>query len=90
MLHELFEGPLYGRVRFVRCKPGPWRYSVNDARAAIEPYRGEIEARRVRALELEASQRAAKAAKIAASQVAAPKPEAMVPKASPSPRRTRA
>jgi hypothetical protein len=70
VLNELFQGPLHAHVRFVRCKPGPWRYSVTDARTAIEPYREEIETRRARALALEASNRAAKAAKIAASQVA--------------------
>jgi hypothetical protein len=72
-------------VRFVRCKPGPCRYSVSDARAAIERYRGEIEARRARAAELEASQRAAKAAKIAASQVAPPEVPAAVPRQTPKP-----
>jgi hypothetical protein len=91
MLNELLQGPLNARVRFVRRKPGPWLYSVTDARVAVEPYRAAIEARRQRAIELEASNRAAKAARIAASQVAPPKPEVMVttpiakPAAKPSP-----
>jgi hypothetical protein len=83
-LHQLLSGPLSKRVRFVR-DPKPWRFSVADARAAFEPYRAEIESRRQRAIALDESNRAARAAKIAASQVAPPeaRPAAATPAAKP-------
>jgi hypothetical protein len=67
-LKELLRGPLYERVRFVRCTPGPWRYCVADVVQAFEPHRAAVEARRLRAAELEASDRAAKAARGAATE----------------------
>jgi hypothetical protein len=84
-LSELLQGPLHARVRFVRSKPGPWRYSVKDALVAIEPHRVEIEARRQRAVELEASNRTAKAARIAATTAPAVKPTTMAPTTSSKP-----
>jgi hypothetical protein len=75
-LRELLGGLLYPRpdalgpvVRFVRGSPGPLRYSVADARTAIEPHRGAIEERRRRAAEQQA-QHAAKQARLAASSAA--------------------
>jgi hypothetical protein len=69
MLRELLRGPLR-TVRWARREPAPAVYSVADARAAFEPHRAELEARRLRAIEVEASGRAARAARIAAADAA--------------------
>jgi hypothetical protein len=71
-LRPLFKapyGPLYDRVPLVRSPKGggPWRYSVADARVALAPFLPEIEARRQRAAEREALERAAKAARVASA-----------------------
>jgi len=73
-LKALLKGPLYPLVRFVRYAHGPSHYSIADARRAIEPHRAELEARRQRAADLAASERAAKAARIAASKEGADAP----------------
>jgi hypothetical protein len=57
-LRELLHGPLRS-VRWARREPAPAVYSVADTQAAFEPHRAEIEARRKRHLELEASGRSA-------------------------------
>jgi hypothetical protein len=67
-IEALLKGPLYPLVRFVRYNHGPARYSIADARRAIEPHRAKLEARRQRAADLEISERAAKAARIAAAK----------------------
>jgi hypothetical protein len=82
ILRGLLGGPLYERVRFVRYAPGQWRYSVADARAAIEAHRPDIEARRQRAAEQEARERAARTEKLAA------KASTSLPKASATTRST--
>ena len=82
VLRGLLGGPLYERVRFVRYAPGQWRYSVADARAAIEAHRPDIEARRQRAAEQEARERAARTEKLAA------KASTSLPKASATTRST--
>jgi hypothetical protein len=68
-LRELLHGPLR-KVRWARREPEPAVYSVADARMAFEPHRAEVEAKRQRHIELEASGRAAanaaKEARIAA------------------------
>jgi hypothetical protein len=48
-LEGLLGGPLYRLVRFVRYRPGPTLYAVADVRAAFEPYRAGIEARKAQA-----------------------------------------
>jgi hypothetical protein len=76
-LAPLLRGPLYKLVRFVRTPPGggSWRYSVADARVAIEPHRAAIEERRRQADERQAADRAAAAARKAARATStAPKP----------------
>lgn len=76
-LFQTPDGPLYDRVPLVRSPKGggPWRYSVADARAAIAPFLPEIEARRQRAAEREARERAAKAARMASANAAGQKGE---------------
>jgi hypothetical protein len=68
-LRELLHGPLRN-VRWARRESEPAVYSVADARTAFEPHRAEVEAKRQRHIELEASGRAAalaaKEARIAA------------------------
>jgi hypothetical protein len=68
-LRELLHGPLRN-VRWARREPEPAVYSVADARTAFEPHRADVEAKRQRHIELEASGRAAalaaKEARIAA------------------------
>jgi hypothetical protein len=68
-LRELLHGPLRN-VRWARRESEPAVYCVADARAAFEPHRAEVEAKRQRHIELEASGRAAahaaKEARIAA------------------------
>jgi hypothetical protein len=65
-LRELLHGPLRG-VRWARREPEPAMYCVGDARVAFEPHRVEIEARRQAHLELEASNRSARVARVAAN-----------------------
>jgi hypothetical protein len=63
-LRSLLSGPLYDVVRFVRGpKPGPWRYSVADARREITPRLPEIEARKRQAAERQEQEMAAAKAK---------------------------
>jgi hypothetical protein len=57
-LRELLHGPLRG-VRWARREPEPAVYCVADAWVAFEPHRAEVEAKRLRHIELEASGRAA-------------------------------
>jgi hypothetical protein len=68
-LRELLHGPLR-YVRWARREPEPALYSVADARTAFEPHGAEVEAKRQRHIEFEASGRAAaftaKEARIAA------------------------
>lgn len=70
VLRELLAGPMRKSVRWARREPAPTVYAVADARAAFEPHRAEVEARRLRAIELEATGRAARAARIAAADAA--------------------
>jgi hypothetical protein len=77
VLRGLLGGPLCERVRFVRYAPGQWRYSGADARVAIEAHRPDIEARRQRAAEQEAHERAARTEKLAAKASTSP-PKASV------------
>jgi hypothetical protein len=63
-LRELLAGPLSGRVRYLREKVAT-RYCVTDVRAAVEPHRQALGERRQRAAELETSDRAAKALRVA-------------------------
>jgi hypothetical protein len=70
VLRELLAGPMRKSVRWARREPAPTVYSVVAARAAFEPHRAEVEARRLRAIELEATGRAARAARIAAADAA--------------------
>ncbi len=65
-LRKLLQGPLRG-VRWARREPEPAVYSVADARAAFEPHRAEVEARRQAHVDLEASSRAARVARVAAN-----------------------
>jgi hypothetical protein len=63
-LRSLLGGPLHDSVRFVRGpKPGPWRYSVADARREITPRLPEIEARKRQAAERQEQEMAAAKAK---------------------------
>jgi hypothetical protein len=64
-LRELLVGPLSGRVRYLREDAVATRYCVNDVRAAVEPHREALAERRQRAAELETSERAAKALRVA-------------------------
>jgi hypothetical protein len=98
VLRELLAGPMRKSVRWARREPAPTVYSIADARAAFEPHRAEVEARRLRAIELEATGRAARAARIAAADAAnialrasqkATKPtESKLAHKAPSPRQT--
>jgi nucleoid-associated protein YgaU len=63
VLRQMLHGVLYTHVRFVRYANAAWRYCVSDARAAIEPHRPAIEARRREAAEREVAERAAAAAR---------------------------
>ncbi len=67
ILCVLLRGALAEQVRLVRYAASPWRYSVSDARTAIEPHRPAIEARRRKADELDAANRARAAARRAAA-----------------------
>jgi hypothetical protein len=67
VLCGLLKGAMAKNVRFVRYASEPWRYSVSDARTAIEPHRAAIQERRRKADELEASNRAKAAARRAAA-----------------------
>ena len=63
-LRSLLSGPLYDVVRFVRGpKPGPWRYSIADARREITPRLPELEARKRQAAERQEQEMAAAKAK---------------------------
>jgi hypothetical protein len=93
-LAPLLRGPLYKHVRFVRMPPGAsgHRYSVADARRAIEPHREAIVERRRKADELEAQEQAAAAARKA--KASAPKAARLAtgnpaPRAEAPPRRPR-
>jgi hypothetical protein len=59
VLAKLIRGPLYGSGRFVRPAKGPYRYSVADAKVAIEPHRSAIAERARRAAEGQAQEQAA-------------------------------
>jgi hypothetical protein len=69
-LRGLLDGPLCLRVRYVHRNPGPCLYAVADVLAAVEPHRGQIEERRLRAAEHEAAERAAKVARATGRQEA--------------------
>jgi hypothetical protein len=69
-LHSLLRGPLKETVRHVRYRPGGTRYHVRDVTTSVEPLKQEIEERRRRAEELEATDRAAKKARLAAAEAA--------------------
>jgi hypothetical protein len=89
VLHKLLHGALYEHVRFVRAPPGAgkWRYSVADARAAIEPHRVAIEERRRKADAREAADRAAAAAREAAKAPPSREPAPVASKLAPAPPR---
>lgn len=79
VLVSLLRGVLAEQVRFVRYANQAWRYSVADARTAVEPHRPAIEARRRKADELEASNRAKAAARRALAAAAPPPPPPVQP-----------
>lgn len=63
VLCALLRGAMASHVRLVRYAKSPWRYSVADARTAIEPHRAAIKERRRKADELDAANRARAAAR---------------------------
>jgi hypothetical protein len=86
-LKALLRGPLRTLVRFAHRKPGPVLYSMSDAREHFEPHRAEVEARRQRALEVEAAACAAAVAAKAARVEADAKRKAGAAQFSPTSRR---